>query len=94
MQLETKFKNKIRPLLNAIPNSIWFKIQQVSLRGVPDFLGCINGRFVALELKKDSKSRPTPLQVKVLLDITKAGGYSWIVCPENFEEIYAQLREI
>lgn len=39
--------------LRFVPNSWWFKPPTAALRGVPDFIGCVNGFFVALELKLD-----------------------------------------
>lgn len=91
---ETVFKNRIRPLLDALPNSWWFKTQQVSLRGIPDMIGCLNGQFVALELKKDAKAPIGKLQVHILEKIADAGGFSAVVYPENWEEIYGVLRKM
>lgn len=64
----------------------------VALGGIPDFLGCINGQFVALELKKDNTSPPSALQAYILEKIRKAGGMAFVVSPENWEEIYAHLK--
>lgn len=93
MQNETAFKLRIRPKITAIPNSIFFKIQQRAVRGVPDLIGCINGKFVALELKVD-KHRADPLQAHYLKKIAESGGISFLVTPENFEEVYQQLRQL
>lgn len=91
-KLETKFKNRIRPLLEKIPNCFVIKIQQTSIRGDPDFVLCIRGRFVALELKKDLKEMAMLLQEYKLNKITKAGGISFVVCPETWETVYKILR--
>lgn len=96
MQPETKFKNKIRPALDELPNSFWVKIQMLSIMGIPDFIGCIRGRFVALELKKSekvakTKSAQSTLQGYILEKIRKAGGVAVIVYPENWLEIYGNL---
>ena len=88
---ETLFKERIRPKLKKIPHSWWEKIQQVGIRGTPDFLGCVCGVFVALELKKDEKSKIDPLQVHKLKLIANAGGVAFVVSPENWEEVYAEL---
>ena len=94
-QPETLFKEKIKPLLEAIPCSWWTKISQRSIRGTPDFLGCIRGHFVALELKKSKADTADPLQRWNLARIQNlAGGLSFVVCPENWEEVYAVLRKI
>lgn len=94
MQPETRFKNRIRPLLKALPNTWLTKTQQRALRGTPDFLMCVNGRFVALELKKSSKEKPDPLQLHNLELIQKAGGVGLVVFPENWNEVYDQLKTI
>lgn len=94
MQPETLFKIRFRKELDKIPLSWWVKIQQISLRGVPDFLGCVAGQFVALELKKDSKAKPTALQTLILRTIAAVGGYATVVHPENMEEILVKLRRL
>lgn len=91
---ETVFKDRIRPHLEALPNSWWVKIQQVSIRGTPDFLGCINGQFVALELKKDAKAPIDKLQLYNLEKIDFAGGTAVVVFPENWDEVYEDLKKI
>lgn len=89
---ETKFKTRIRPLLNAIPSSWWVKAQFIAIRGIPDFIGCINGYFVALELKVDD--RESKLQGWVLDRIKRAGGVAFVVTPENWPDVFHQLKGI
>lgn len=67
--------------------------------GIPDILGCVNGHFVALELKKDAKEvrkkrGRIKLQRHVLRAIKKAGGYAAVVCPETADDILAELLDI
>jgi len=50
--------------------------------GVPDFLCCLNGKFLAVEAKANG-GIPTALQQKHLDDIHKAGGEWWIVNETN-----------
>lgn len=91
---ETVFKEKIRPLLEALPNTWVCKTQQISIRGTPDFLLCIAGHFAALELKKDGKTDASPLQQFTLQRIRHAGGYAKLAHPENWNEIYEELKEL
>jgi len=91
---ETLFKERIAPKLKALPNSWWFKTQQVALRGIPDFVGVVNGRFVALELKKSANAPASKLQAYILLKISKAGGIGRFVTPENWEAVFADLEKI
>ena len=41
--------------------------------GVPDIVGCLGGKFFAIEVKVPG-NKPTPLQEKVMQDIENAGG--------------------
>lgn len=91
---ETVFKERIYPQLLALPSSFWEKIQQVGKRGTPDFLGCVNGVFVALELKKDEKEKPDELQTYKLMRIRKAKGVTFVVTPENWQDVYLKLLKL
>ena len=68
------------------------KIQQVSLRGTPDFLCCINGCFVALELKNSESEKADSLQRYKLKLISEAGGVGIVVSPENWDTTYEFLH--
>lgn len=92
MHPETRFKNRIRPLLEALPRTYVIKIQQQAIRGHPDFVLCIGGLFIALELKKSRKDKPEPLQAHTLRHIERAGGTSYVVSPETWPEVYKQLQ--
>jgi hypothetical protein len=93
VQPETRFKLKVRALLDPIPRSFFFKTQMVSLRGIPDFIGLINGRFVALELKV-GKNKLDSLQAWVLSRIRASGGVAIELRPENLEETIALLKSL
>ena len=87
---ETKFREKV----DAFLDSIWAwheSIQQKAIRGTPDKLCCIHGKFVALELKASEKATITVLQRHKLKEIFENGGYAYLVYPENFDEIKANL---
>jgi hypothetical protein len=91
-KLESAFKDgKVRPFLKTLKNTWAVKIQQMGISGTPDILACIGGVFVALELKRDYKSRVTPLQKYNLDLIRNAGGVALCACPENWDEIKSFL---
>ena len=52
--------------------------------GVPDFLCCMNGRFLAVEAKANGGTA-TALQIRHLRDIELCGGVSWVVDEENID---------
>lgn len=88
---ETTFKERIRPHLEALPNAFWEKIQNRTVRGVPDFLGCVNGVFVALELKTDD-GELDPLQTYKLWRIRECGGVAMTVTPSVWPQVLEELK--
>lgn len=80
------------PKLRALPNTWVKKIQLVSLRGIPDFLLCVNGYFVAIELKVHAELEA--LQKWNLEEISKAGGVGLVVTPENWDLAYEFLHTL
>ena len=93
-QKEAQFRDRIKPQLESLPHSRWYRIEQQSIRGTPDTLGLIRGIFVAIEFKKSYKDKPTPLQKYNLQKIADAGGVAIIACPENWEAIFTSLAEM
>lgn len=83
--------------LAKIPRSYWFSPPTKSRRGIPDILGCVNGYFIALELKLDG-ARPDPgrenLQKYELKLMREAGAPVALdrVTPANFDEVLRKLR--
>lgn len=90
---ESLFQDKVIKALNEIPRIKVFKIQQMSKRGDPDLLICANGKFIALELKKDVRSKPTKLQSHILKQVEDAGGFAAICSPENFDDLKMKIKE-
>lgn len=96
MQAETRFKIKVRKDLEALRRGtkrLWFtKTQQVSLRGTPDFLMCVGGIFVAIELKRTDKLKADPLQENNINKINEAKGIGLVVGPENWKDTLQVLK--
>lgn len=88
---ETVFKEVVLKDLKALPSGWFEKIQQVGKRGTPDIIGCLNGYFIAIELKKSDKEKPDALQTHKLKKIGEAFGLTYVACPENWNEIYNNL---
>lgn len=91
---EANFKSKVKKDLRTIPNCWHVKVQQVVIRGTPDILACINGRFIGLELKKNKSAPVSALQENTIQEIDRAGGYAKIVYPEIWPQIFNELRRI
>ena len=91
---ETRFKDRILPRLEELPNTWVLKTQERSKRGVPDILICLDGVFVAMELKKSSQDAPDALQEWNLNCIVEAGGISIVCYPENWPAVFAFLKKL
>ncbi|MCX7880836.1 MAG: VRR-NUC domain-containing protein [Ignavibacteria bacterium] len=59
------------------------KIITSNRNGVPDIIACLNGRFVAFEVKSENY-KATPLQIYNIEAIQKSGGKAYIV--NNYEK--------
>jgi len=90
---ETKFKEKVLPLLEAIPQSVWVKTQMVSVRGIPDWIGCVNGFAVFMEMKAEG-GRADPLQKYRLTKAAISGAYAAILEPSNLEKVLLDLKAL
>lgn len=52
--------------------------------GVPDILSCVDGAFVGIELKAP-KGSPSDIQLITLRSIDRAGGYSILLFPRDWD---------
>lgn len=91
---ETKFAERVRRDLLNLPDTWVLRTQQLATRGIPDFLLCCNGVFVAIELKKDKRSKLTPLQEYTLEAIADCGGAAFLSYPENWEATLAAISSL
>lgn len=84
---EAKVKAKIKDLLKSHNAYYVMPIGTgYGNSGVPDFICCVNGQFLAIEAKA-GKNKPTALQEKNIRDIRNAGGYAMVVNEDNLEEL-------
>lgn len=94
---EKDFENRqVKPFLKSLKKCWFFKVHGGSIfqsAGIPDIVGVINGRFIALELKAE-RGKPSELQLRNIRLINEAGGYGRIVYPAEWEVIKEELRRI
>jgi hypothetical protein len=79
---ESKVKDRIKKILKA--HGVYYAMPHgagYGNAGVPDFLCCVRGYFLAIEAKAKG-GKPTALQVRNMDDIRKAGGVSLVVNEE------------
>lgn len=85
MAAEKQFENKIKGLLKE--SGAWFikywAGSKFTKEGIPDILACVNGRFVAIEVKAPN-GRASELQKYNVKKINNAGGYAVILYPKDF----------
>jgi Holliday junction resolvase len=60
--------------------------------GIPDIIGCKNGKFIAIECKA-GKGKTTALQERELIAICNAGGFTFIAREDNLEELEQELSK-
>ena len=80
---EAKVKAKIKAILKA--HNIYYAMPigtGYGSSGVPDFLCCVNGHFVAIEAKA-GRGAATALQLKALDHIQRSGGHPMIIREDN-----------
>lgn len=81
---ETKVVNNIRAFLTKeYPGCFHYKVNGNGFqkKGLPDIIGCINGRFIGLEVKDPANTKygATELQLHRIEEIKKAGGIAGVV---------------
>lgn len=94
MASEKNFENRIKKFL--ADRGCWFVkyfANRMTKSGVPDILACVNGRFVAIEVKA-SNGHPSELQIWNRDKIREAGGIAIIVYPEQWEDFVDLINEL
>lgn len=87
--LEKDIQRQIIKYLEQELNAYVVKTIATNKRGTPDILACVNGRFVAIEVKRPG-CKPTPLQLLTLERIRERGGLA--IWADNLKIIKELLR--
>jgi len=61
--------------------------------GIPDIIGCMNGRFIAIECKA-GKGKATALQERELIAICNHGGFTFIAREDCLDELKQLLEKL
>ena len=89
---ESKVKAKIKAILKE--HGVYYAMPVgtgYGNAGVPDFLCCFNGRFLAIEAKANG-GVTTALQNKNLRDIETAGGITCVLSEDNVSALGGYLN--
>ena len=89
---EKTFENKIEKFLDS--QGCWY-VKYLANRktkvGIPDILACVNGRFVAIEVKAQN-GKPSELQLYHIKKIREAGGIAFILYPSGWDQFKTLVR--
>lgn len=85
MGREKIFETKVKKYIESQGGwQVKFFANKYTRSGVPDILACINGYFVAIEVKSDT-GRPEKIQLAKIRQIRAAGGYAFVLYPSAWE---------
>ena len=84
MAAEKMFENKIKKYLKDHGcYCVKYFGCNYSTSGTPDILACVNGYFLAIEVKAP-EGKPSELQLVKIDEIRKAGGFAYVVYPSGW----------
>jgi pantoate kinase len=89
---EAKVKAKIRAILKE--HNIYYAMPigtGYGNSGVPDFLCCMNGKFLAIEAKA-GKGKTTALQEKNLQQIKESNGLAFVINEDNIDWLRGAVK--
>ena len=87
MASEKQFENKIKRYLK---DRGCYRVKyfgcSYSEAGTPDILACVNGYFLAIEVKAQN-GKASELQLVKVKTIRKAGGFAYVAYPSGWERL-------
>jgi len=92
---ESKVKDKIKKVLED--NHVYYAMPIGSgygRSGVPDFLCCVAGQFLAIEAKATSKDTPTALQIREMKRIEASHGMAMVIHEGNVGYLQGLIKLI
>lgn len=82
--------------LNSLPRSKAINVHGgvYTERGTPDVIGCVGGRMVAFECKRDRTERPTRIQLWRLSEWIRAGAVVGAIASVEDAELILRLMGV
>ena len=91
MTPEAKVKLQVRKLLDELHIYYFFPpANGYGRAGIPDVVGCVYGRFLAIECKA-GRGVLTALQEREIAKIDAAGGFTFVANENNINELKENL---
>lgn len=93
MTPEAKVKAQIKQALESVQGCYFFMppANGYGRAGIPDFVGCLNGLFFAIEAKA-GKGTTTALQDREIEKIKNCGGFAIVVNENNVSRLATELE--
>lgn len=92
MALESAFQGKlIKELKKRFPGAMVMKTDPNYIQGLPDLLVLYEGRWAALECKREEKAHHQPNQ-EYYVDKMNRMSFSRFIFPENKEEVLREME--
>lgn len=89
---EAKVKAAVKKILDERGIYHFSPVQNgMGRAGIPDIIGCFNGRFLGIECKA-GKGKTTALQDLELEKIRKAKGFTYVVNEQNIQDFKELLQ--
>jgi hypothetical protein len=94
MTPEKKVKDKVKAMLKD-SGAYYFMpaTHGYGASGVADIVACLHGKFIAIECKANG-NKPTGLQIKNMLDVSKSGGIAITIDESGYEELEMFLMHL
>lgn len=94
-----EYEGVVEPLLrylDSLPRSKAINVHGgiYTERGTPDVIGCVGGRMVAFECKRDRTERPTRIQLWRLAEWIRAGAVVGAVASVEDAELILRLMGV
>lgn len=87
MSNEKSYENKIKRYLKERGcYRVKYHGNYYSENGTPDILACVNGYFLAIEVKAQD-GHPSELQLAKIANIRKAGGFAYVAYPSGWNRL-------
>ena len=95
-QFENKIKDHIRKA-GGFCYKYWGGSAQngkvFTVKGLPDIMGCIRGRFIGIEVKAEH-GKPSDIQIQRLQEIRDAGGVGIIAYPREEDLVIWMIHRL
>ena len=91
---EKIFENKVKDFIKDQNGwHVKFFANRMTKEGIPDVLSCINGYFVAIEIKAQN-GKPSDLQIYHCEKIREAGGFAFVLYPSGFDDFKKFVKDL